>query len=103
MGPDLFQSALDEAIRFGPSARLVLTFPGGEDELPIQALAYTRVGESGFRVEIRVSDLVDSEIVDDVVFVDARSIETVELQVKQQGKVWQDERYEDVGEEDMDR
>ncbi len=96
----LFQAALDEAIRFGASARMVLTFPGNEDAMHIYPLAYSKVGDSGFRIEIRVSDYIDDEMVDDVMFVDSGSIETVELQVKQKGGVWKDEPYEDAPEED---
>ncbi len=97
----LLEAALDEAIRFGPAARLVLTFPGNENALHMHPLAYSLVGESGFRIEIRVSDYEDVEIVDDVVFVDPESIETVELQVKQKGAVWQDEPYEDANGENI--
>jgi len=101
MRPELLEAALDEAIRFGCAARLVLTFPGNEEAMHIHPLAYTKIGLSGYRIEIRVPDYDDEEMVDDVVFADASSIETVELQVKQNGSVWRDEPYEDVrGEED---
>ncbi|MCG8404353.1 MAG: hypothetical protein MI923_04050 [Phycisphaerales bacterium] len=96
MRSKLFESALEEAIRFGSAARLVLTFPGNEDAMHIHPLAYTKIEDSGFRVEIRISDYIDSDMVDDVIFVDSESIESVELQVKQKGKVWQDEPYEDI-------
>ncbi|MFQ5429907.1 MAG: hypothetical protein ACE5E1_06315 [Phycisphaerae bacterium] len=96
MGPKLFETALEEAIRFGAAARMVLTFPGNEDALHVYPLAYSRIGETGFRIEIRVSDLVDADMVDDVVFLDSTAIESAELQVKQKGKVWQDEPYEDI-------
>ena len=56
-------------------------------------LAYNIVDGSGFRVEIRVSQFDDAEVVDDVVFLDASSVETVELQVKQKGAVWHDEPF----------
>lgn len=100
MRSKLFESALEEAIRFGSAARLVLTFPGNEDAMHIHPLAYTKIEDSGFRIEIRISDYIDSDMVDDVIFVDAESIESVELQVKQKGKVWQDEPYEDIPGED---
>lgn len=97
MRPILFQTALDEAIRFGPAARLVLTFPGNEEALHIHPLAYSKVEDGGFRIEIRVSRFDDAEVVDDVVFLDAQAVETVELQVKQKGAVWQDEPYPSIG------
>lgn len=90
----LFQAALDEAIKFGSAARLVLTFPGNAEALHIHPLAYNKVEDGGFRIEIRPSQFDDEEIVDDVIFVDAGAIETVELQVKPQGSVWQDEPYQ---------
>ncbi|HWL95347.1 MAG TPA: hypothetical protein VNT79_17645, partial [Phycisphaerae bacterium] len=62
MRASLFAAALDEAIKFGPQARLVLTFPGNEDAMHLHPLAYTKI-DGGFRVEIRVSDYVDSEMV----------------------------------------
>ena len=93
MRPTLFQTALDEALKFGPSARLVLTFPGNEDSMHLHPLAYNIIDGSGFRVEIRVSQFDDAEVVDDVVFLDSDSVETVELQVKQKGAVWQDEPF----------
>jgi hypothetical protein len=96
MCPRLFETALDESIKFGPSARLVLTFPGNEDAMHIHPLTYNRVDELGFRIEIRVSTYDDAEVVDDVVFVDSVAIETVELQVKQKGSVWQDEPFRDM-------
>lgn len=102
MRPALFEAALEEALKFGPAARLVLTFPGNEDAMHLHPLAFNKVEGGGFRVEIRVSKYDDAEVVDDVIFVDAESIETVELQVKQQGAVWQDEPFagmEDEGEE----
>jgi hypothetical protein len=101
MSPELLEAALDEAIRFGPAARLVLTFPGNEEAMHIHPLTYSKIGRQGYRIEIRVSELDDEEMVDDVVFTEATSIETVELQVKQSGAVWRDESYEDLrGEED---
>ena len=104
MSPKLLESALDEAIRFGPAARVVLTFPGNEDAMHVHPLAYGKIEDGGFRIEVRVSDYIDSEMVDDVIFVDASSIETVELQVKLKGKVWKDEPYEDVPDPgDLDR
>ncbi len=102
MRPSLFAAALDEAIKFGPQARLVLTFPGNEDAMHLHPLAYTRLDE-GFRIEIRVSDYVDSEMVDDVIFLDSDAVETVELQVKPKGKVWNDEPYLGAEEDDLDR
>ena len=102
MSPKLFETALDEAIKFGPAARLVLTFPGNEDAMHLHPLAYNRIEENGFRIEIRVSKYDDAEVVDDVIFVDAKSIETVELQVKQKGGVWQDEPFQGIeGEEEQ--
>ncbi len=98
MRPALFATALEEAIKFGPSARLVLTFPGNEDAMHVHTLAYDKVEDSGFRIEIRVSRFDDAEVVDDVIFVDAGSIETAELQVKQKGSVWQDEPFQGMGE-----
>lgn len=100
MTPKLFETALDEAIKFGPAARLVLTFPGNEDAMHLHPLAYTRIEACGFRVEIRVSKYDDVEVVDDVIFVDATSVETVELQVKQKGGVWQDEPFQGIGDEE---
>ncbi len=100
MQATLFQTALDEAIKFGPSARLVLTFPGNEDAMHLHPLAYNRIDQSGFRIEVRVSSFDDAEVVDDVIFVDAGAVETVELQVKQQGSVWQDEPFQRPEEED---
>jgi hypothetical protein len=100
MQATLFETALDEAIKFGPSARLVLTFPGNEDAMHLHPLAYNRIGEQGFRIEIRVSKYDDAEVVDDVIFVDSGSIETVELQVKQKGAVWQDEPFQGIGDEE---
>ncbi len=100
MRPKLFEAALDEAIKFGSAARLVITFPGNEDAMHIHPLAYNKIEESGFRIEIRVSKYDDAEVVDDVIFVDATSIETVELQVKQQGSVWQDEPFQGIGDEE---
>jgi hypothetical protein len=96
----LFQAALDEAIKFGSAARLVLTFPANEEALHIYPLAYNRVDEGGFRIEIRVSQFDDAEVVDDVIFVDAEAVETVELQVKQAGSVWQDEPCQGMGGEE---
>jgi len=100
MTPTLFKTALDEAIKFGPAARLVLTFPGNEDAMHLHPLAFNRIDESGFRIEIRVSKFDDAEVVDDVIFVDSKSIETVELQVKQKGGVWQDEPFQGIGDEE---
>ncbi|MBN2559786.1 MAG: hypothetical protein JXQ75_02485 [Phycisphaerae bacterium] len=100
MHSELFEAAIDEAIKFGPAARLVLTFPGNEDAMHMHPLAYNRIGTAGFRIEVRVSSFDDAEVVDDVIFVDAASIETVELQVKQKGSVWQDEPYQGIGDED---
>ena len=101
MRPKLLEAALDEAIRFGPAARLVVTFPGNEDAMHIHPLAYTKIEQAGFRVEVRVSDYAEEDLVDDIVFVDSSSIETIELQVKQNGAVWKDEPYEGItGEED---
>ncbi|MFQ5424414.1 MAG: hypothetical protein ACE5F9_10595 [Phycisphaerae bacterium] len=99
MQADLFHAALDESLKFGPRARLVLTFPGNEDTLHIHPLTYNRIGADGFRIEIRVSQYDDVEVVDDVVFVNADVIETVELQVKQTGVVWKDEPYAGMGDE----
>jgi len=96
MNPKLFQTALDEALKFGPAARLVMTFPGNEDAMHLHPLAYNRIEESGFRIEVRVSTFDDAEVVDDVIFVDAEAVETVELQVKQQGSVWQDEPFQNT-------
>jgi hypothetical protein len=93
----LFQTALDEAIKFGSAARLVLTFPGNEEALHIHPLAYTTIEDGGFRIEIRPSQFDDQEVMDDVIFVDSDAVETVELQVKQRGSVWQDEPYRDRG------
>lgn len=101
MRASLFAAALDEAIKFGPQARLVLTFPGNEDAMHLHPLAYGKL-DGGFRIEIRVSDYVDSEMVDDVIFLDAEAVETVELQVKPKGKVWTDEPFENAEEEDDD-
>lgn len=103
MKSKLFETALDEAIKFGPSARLVLTFPGNEDAMHIHPLAYKKIEEGAFRVEIRVSKFDDADVVDDVVFVDSASIETVELQIKQQGSVWQDEPFQGIDEEGDDQ
>lgn len=104
MRPKLFESALNEAIKFGPSARLVITFPGNEDAMHIHPLAYNKVEDGGFRIEIRVSKYDDAEVVDDVIFVDSESIETVELQVKQQGSVWQDEPFQGgIGDEEEEQ
>lgn len=100
MSPKLFETALDEAIKFGPAARLVLTFPGNEDAMHLHPLAYNRIDVHGFRIEIRVSKYDDAEVVDDVIFVDGTSIETVELQVKQKGGVWQDEPFQGIGDEE---
>ena len=100
MSPKLFETALDEAIKFGPAARLVLTFPGNEDAMHLHPLTYNRVEETGFRIEIRVSKYDDAEVVDDVIFVNSTSIETVELQVKQKGGVWQDEPFQGIGDEE---
>jgi hypothetical protein len=100
MHAKLFECALDEAIKFGPAARLVLTFPGNEDAMHVHPLAYNKIEETGFRIEIRVSRFDDAEVVDDVIFVDSKSVETVELQVKQKGSVWQDEPY--IGREGLD-
>lgn len=100
MRPLLFETALEEAIKFGPAARLVLTFPGNEDAMHLHPLAYNKIEESGFRVEIRVSRFDDAEVVDDVIFCDAESVETVELQVKEKGRVWQDEPFSGIGEEE---
>jgi hypothetical protein len=93
MRAKLFQTALDEALKFGPSARLVLTFPGNEDSMHLHPLAYNIIEGTGFRIEIRVSQFDDAEVVDDVVFVDSDAVETVELQVKQKGAVWKDEPF----------
>ena len=100
MHSKLFAAALDEAIKFGPAARLVLTFPAHEDAMHIHPLAYNKIEDGGFRIEVRVSSFDDAEVVDDVIFVDAGSIETVELQVKQKGSVWQDEPYQGIGDEE---
>lgn len=99
MQAKLFETALDEAIKFGPAARLVITFPGNHDAMHIHPLAYNKVEEGAFRIEIRVSKYDDAEVVDDVIFVSADAIETVELQVKQQGSVWQDEPFQGIGDE----
>jgi len=103
MRASLFKASLDEAIRFGPAARLVLTFPGNEDAMHLHPLAYATIEETGFRIEVRVSSFDDAEVVDDVIFVDAGAIETVELQVKQKGGVWQDEPFQGDEEEEEDR
>lgn len=100
MRAKLFETALDEAIKFGPAARLVLTFPGNADAMHLHPLAYNKVDDGGFRIEIRVSKYDDAEVVDDVIFVDAEAIETVELQVKQKGGIWQDEPFQDIGDEE---
>jgi hypothetical protein len=62
-------------------------------------LAYNRIADKGFRIEIRVSKYDDDEVVDDVIFLDAGAIETAELQVKQQGSVWQDEPFQGMADE----
>jgi len=93
MSPNLFETALEEAIKFGPSARLVVTFPGNEDALHMHPLAFNRIEAGGFRIEVRVSEFDEPDVVDDVIFVDAAAVETVELQVKQQGAVWKDEPF----------
>ncbi len=100
MTPTLLQTALDEAIKFGPAARLVLTFAGNEEALHIHPLAYNRIEDSGFRIEVRVSQFDDAEVVDDVIFLDSKVVETIELQVKQKGGVWQDEPYQGMGGEE---
>lgn len=100
MRSKLFETALDEAIKFGPAARLVLTFPGNEDAMHLHPLTYNKIDDGSFRIEIRVSKYDDAEVVDDVIFVDSASIETVELQVKQKGGVWQDEPYQGIGDEE---
>lgn len=99
MKPSLFGTALDEAIKFGPEARLMLTFPGNEDALHIQPLAYTRVEESGFRIEIRTSDIIATDLVDDVLYVDSDVVETAELQVKEAGKSWREDPYDGISDE----
>ena len=96
MTHELLASALDEAVSFGPAARLVLTFPGNDSTLHLHPLTYNRIGEGGFRIEVRVSTYDDNEVVDDVIFVDAASVETVELQIKEKGKVWHDEPYAEL-------
>jgi hypothetical protein len=78
----------------------VLTFPGNEDAMHLHPLAYTRVNDVGFRIEVRVPSFDDEEIVDDIIFMDAAAVETVELQVKPQGSVWQDEPYGNVEDEE---
>ena len=100
MRAKLLQAALDESLQFGPAARLVLTFPGNEESLHIHPLAYNVIEETGFRIEIRVSQFGDAEVVDDVIFVDSDAVETIELQVKQKGTVWQDEPYSGIGDEE---
>lgn len=100
MQSDLLKCALDEAMKFGPAARLLVTFNGGEDSVQIHPLAYEQVGQTGFRIELRVSQFDDAEVVDDVLFIDAQSVESVELQVKQKGAVWKDEPYPDVEQEE---
>jgi hypothetical protein len=102
MQANLFQMALDEAMKFGPAARLVLTFPGCEDAMHLHPLAYNKLGDGGYRIEVRVSSFDDAEVVDDVFFLDAESVETVELQVKQKGSVWQDEPFHDAEEDRED-
>jgi hypothetical protein len=97
MRAKLFQTALDEAIQFGPAARLVLTFPGDDSSLHLHPLAYNIVEPGAFRVEVRVSTFDDDEVVDDVLFLDSDAVETVELQVKQKGAVWHDEPFEGIG------
>jgi hypothetical protein len=99
MNSKLFQTALDEALKFGPAARLVITFPGNEDAMHLHPLAYNRIEEDGFRIEVRVSTFDDAEVVDDVIFLNTGAVETVELQVKQQGSVWQDEPFQGMNEE----
>ncbi len=100
MDTQLFKAALDEAIKFGPAARLVITFPGNEDALHVHPLAYNTIGDSGFRIEVRVSTFDDDSVVDDVIFLNTESVETVELQVKEQGSVWQDEPYAGMNDEE---
>ena len=99
MKPSLFATALDEAIKFGAEARLMLTFPGNEDALHIQPLAYTRVEDSGFRIEIRTSDIIATDLVDDVLYVDSDVVETAELQVKEAGKAWREDPYDGINDE----
>ncbi len=101
MKASLFAAALDEGIRFGAEARLVLTFPGNEDALHVHPLAYSRIDDTGFRIEIRTSDLVAEDMVDDVLFVDASAIETAELQVKEKGKAWREEPFEGISDDEL--
>src|SRR6185436_6689888 len=103
MRSKLFETALEEAIKFGPAARLVLTFPGNSDAMHIHPLAFNKIDDVGFRIEIRVSKYDDAEVVDDVIFVDATSVETVEMQVKQKGGIWQDEPFQDIRDEEDNR
>lgn len=91
MRADLFEEALEEAIRYGRAAKLVVTFPGDEALLNMQPLDFKKVGDAGFKIEIHVSDQEDSDVVDHLVFVDAEAVESVELLVKPQGSVWQDQ------------
>ena len=99
MKPSLFAAALDESIRFGAEARLMLTFQGNEDALHIQPLAYTRVEDTGFRIDIRTSDIVATDLVDDVLYVDAGVVETAELQVKESGRSWREDPYDGINDE----
>lgn len=99
MRAELFEAALDEAIRFGLAAKLVVTFPGDESPVEIHPLDYSKLGDDGFRIEIRVSRFDDADVVDHVVFVDAAAVESVELLVKPKGSVWQDEPMPELGDE----
>ncbi|HPF37821.1 MAG TPA: hypothetical protein P5081_10700 [Phycisphaerae bacterium] len=99
MKPSLFVTALDESIKFGQEARLMLTFAGNEDALHIQPLAYTRVEDSGFRIDIRTSDIIATDLVDDVLYVDSDVIETAELQVKEAGKTWREDPYDGINDD----
>jgi len=103
MKASLLAAALDEAIRFGAEARLVLTFPGNEDALHVHPLAYSRVEDSGFRIDIRTSDLIAADMVDDVLFVDSAAIETAELQVKERGKAWSEDSYEGISDDEYEK
>ena len=100
MKSKLFETALQEAVRFGPSARLLLTFVGNEEALHLHPLAFEKIEEGGFRIEVRVSRYDDAEVVDDVIFLDAEVVETAELQVKQKGAIWEDLPFKEAEEEE---
>ena len=99
MRAELFEKALDEAIRFGRAARLVVMFPHDEAPGHMYPLDYEKVGDAGYRIEIQVSRHDDADVVDHIVFVDAESVESVELLVKPKGSVWQDEPMPELDDE----